>query len=250
MSNAWDRARQMAERHSNSTFVRLANDGDKVVGVFVGEPLAREVVWTGEKYLDVEHPDAEKYLKKGRSASLRVAMNLFIPAEKAVKVYEMGGVVFKDVLKLRDKYGLDTWAFEIERHGGKGDNKTSYSILPEQRLDDAMRREIAQLELHDLEKVLSHSDSSEGEGQSFDSYESKRGEVTEPRQDAPIDAAAIEKMLPRLQSLPREALDRFLQSFKIQRVKELKASEQAAALELLSRLEAELQPSQEIDPFA
>jgi hypothetical protein len=256
MSNAWERARQMAERHSNSTFVRLANDGDKVVGVFIGEPLAREVVWTGEKYLDVEHPDAEKYLKKGRSASLRVAMNLYTPAEKAVKVYEMGAVVFKDVLKLRDKYGLDTWAFEIERHGGKGDNKTSYSILPEQRLDDAMRRELAQLELHDLEKVLSHSDSSENEGQSFDSYESKQ-DAPEPKQDAPepkqappIDSAVMAKMLPRLQSLPREALDQFLQKFRIQRVKELKASDQAAAFELLGKFEAELQPPQEIDPFA
>ena len=74
-------------------------------------------------------------------------MNFYVLAEQVVKVYEMGAVVFKDVFKLRDKYGLDTWAFEIERHGGKGDNKTSYSILPEQRLDDTMRREIAQLEL-------------------------------------------------------------------------------------------------------
>src|SRR5688572_10443666 len=107
MSNAWDIAKQMAERHTSSTFVRLANDGDKVVGVFVGEPLSREVVWTGEKYLDVKNPEADKYLKKGRTASVRVAMNLYVLAEKAVKVYEMGAVVFKDVYKLRDKYGLD-----------------------------------------------------------------------------------------------------------------------------------------------
>jgi hypothetical protein len=249
MSNAWDMAKQMAERHTNSTFVRLANDGDKVVGVFVGEPLSREVVWTGEKYLDVKNPEADKYLKKGRTASVRVAMNLYVLAEKAVKVYEMGAVVFKDVFKLRDKYGLDTWAFEIERHGGKGDNKTSYSILPEQRLDDAMRREIAQLELHDLEKVLSHSDTSEDEGHSFDSYESKQ-DAPEPKQAPPIDSAVMAKMLPRLQSLPRQALDQFLQKFRIQRVKELKASDQAAAFELLGKFEAELHPPQEIDPFA
>ena len=187
MSNAWDIAKQMAERHTSSIFVRLTNDGDKVVGIFVGEPLSREVVWTGEKYLDVKNPEAEKYLKKGRYSSLRVAMNLYIPAEKAVKVYEMGAVVFKDVFKLREKYGLDTWAFEIERHGGKGDSKTSYSILPEQRLDDAMRRQIAQLELHDLEKVLSNTDAGGDEEQSFDSYENK--------QDASIDGTVVEQML-------------------------------------------------------
>jgi hypothetical protein len=119
MNKAWDIAKQMAERHTSSIFVRLANDGDKVVGVFVGEPYPREVVWTGEKYLDAKSHEADKHLKKGRSSSLRVATNLYIPAEKAVKVYEMGAVVFKDVFKLRDKYGLDTWAFEIERHGAR-----------------------------------------------------------------------------------------------------------------------------------
>jgi hypothetical protein len=249
MSNAWDMAKQMAERQSTSNFVRLANDGDKVIGVFVGEPFSREVVWTGEKYLDVKNPEAAKYLKKGRTASVRVAMNFYILAEQVVRVYEMGAVVFKDVYKLREKYGLDKWAFEIERHGGKGDNKTSYSILPEQRLDDAMRREIAQLELHDLEKVLNNSDAGSDEEQSFDSYASKQ-EAPESKQAPPIDSAVLAKMLPRLQSLPREALDRFLQSFKIQRVKELKASDQAAAFDCLGKLEAELQPRQEIDPFA
>jgi hypothetical protein len=248
MSNAWDIAKQMAERHTSSTFVRLANDGDKVVGVFVGEPLSREVVWTGEKYLDVRNPEAEKYLKKGRSSSLRVAMNIYIPAEKSVKVYEMGAVVFKDVYKLRDKYGLDTWAFEIERHGGKGDNKTSYTILPEQRLDDGIRRQIAQLELHDLEKVLNSTDGGDEE-QGFESYEGKQ-DAPAGKQDAPLDSVVIDKMLPRLKVLPRETLDRFLKNFQVQRVKDLRASDEGAAFDFLGKLEAELQPPREIDPFA
>jgi hypothetical protein len=251
MSNAWDTAKQMAERHTSSTFVRLANDGDKVVGVFVGEPLAREVVWTGEKYLDAKSPEAEKYLKKGRSSSLRVAMNIYVLAENVVKVYEMGATVFKDVFKLRDKYGLDTWAFEIERHGGKGDNKTSYTILPEQRLDDAMRRKIAQLELHDLEKVLSNTDDGDDgdEERGFDSYEDKQ-DATKDKRDRPIDNAILEQVMPRLKVLPRERLDEFLKQFKVQRVKDLRAGDQTAVLEFLSRIEAAMQPPREIDPFA
>jgi hypothetical protein len=250
MSNAWEHAKQMAERHTSSTFVRLANDGDKVVGVFVGEPLAREVVWTGEKYLDVKSPEAEKYLKKGRSSNLRVAMNIYVLAENAVKVYEMGATVFKDVFKLRDKYGLDTWAFEIERHGGKGDNKTSYTILPEQRLDDAMRRKIAQLELHDLEKVLSNTDDGDGdEERGFDSYEDKQ-DAPKDKRDRPIDSAILEQVMPRLKVLPRERLDEFLKQFKVQRVKDLRAGDQTAVLEFLSRIEAAMQPPREIDPFA
>jgi hypothetical protein len=256
MSNAWEHAKQMAERHTSSNFVRLANDGDKVVGVFVGEPLAREVVWTGEKYLDVKSPEAEKYLKKGRSSSLRVAMNIYVLAENVVKVYEMGATVFKDVFKLRDKYGLDTWAFEIERRGAKGDNKTSYTILPEQRLDDAMRREIAQLELHDLEKVLNNTDSGEDEEQSFDSYEGKQEASTAKhdapadKQDSPVDSNVVDKMMPRLKMLPRETLDRFLKKFQVQRVKDLRASDEGAAFDFLGKLEADLQRPQEIDPFS
>jgi hypothetical protein len=251
MNNAWDIAKQLAERHTSTTFLRLANDGDKVVGVFVGEPLAREVVWTGEKYLDVKSPEAEKYLKKGRSSSLRVAMNIYVLAENAVKVYEMGATVFKDVFKLRDKYGLDTWAFEIERHGGKGDNKTSYTILPEQRLDDAMRRKIAQLELHDLEKVLSSTDDGDDgdEERGFDSYEDKQ-DAPKDKRDRPIDSAILEQVMPRLKVLPRERLDEFLKQFKVQRVKDLRAGDQTAVLDFLSRIEAAMQPPREIDPFA
>jgi hypothetical protein len=266
MSNAWDIAKQMAERHTSSIFVRLANDGDKVIGVFVGDPYPREVVWTGEKYLDVKRPEAEKYLKKGRSSSLRVATNLYIPAENVVKVYEMGAVVFKDVFKLRDKYGLDKWAFEIERHGGKGDNKTSYTTLPELRLDDAMRREIAQLELHDLEQVLSNTDNGDdgdGDERGFDSYEDKRDapkdkrdtpagkqDASKDKQDVPIDSAVLEQVMPRLKVLPRETLEDFLKKFKVQRVKDLRAGDQTAVLEFLSRIEAAMQPPREIDPFA
>jgi hypothetical protein len=249
MSNAWEHAKQMAERHTSSNFLRLANDGDKVVGIFVGEPYSREVVWTGEKYLDVKNPEAEKYLKKGRSSSLRVAMNIYIPAERKVKVYEMSAVVFKDVYKLRDKYGLDTWAFEIERHGSKGDSKTSYTILPEQRLDDAMRRQIAQLELHDLEKVLNNTDDGADEEQGFESYEDKQ-DAAKGKQDRPIDSATLEQVMPRLKVLPRETLEDFLKKFKVQRVKDLRAGDQAAVLEFLSRIEAAMQPPQEIDPFA
>jgi hypothetical protein len=242
MSNAWDIAKQMAERHTSSNFLRLANDGDKVVGVFVGEPLSREVVWTGEKYLDVKSPEAEKYLKKGRSSSLRVAMNIYVLAENVVKVYEMGATVFKGVFKLRDKYGLDTWAFEIERHGGKGDNKTSYTILPEQRLDDAMRRKIAQLELHDLENVLNNTDDGDGdEEQGFASYHSKE----EPK----LDDAVMVKLLPRLKKLPRDGIDKFLRRFNVERLRDIKASDQVAAFDFLSKLEAGLQPSPEIDLF-
>ena len=51
MTNAWDVAKGLAEKHAQAggLFVRLANNGDKVTGVFCGEPFAREVVAEFEK---------------------------------------------------------------------------------------------------------------------------------------------------------------------------------------------------------
>ncbi|WP_428262470.1 hypothetical protein, partial [Haliangium sp.] len=243
-TNAWNQASEMADKHSNSIFVRLANDGDKVVGVFCGDPLPREVVWTGEKYLDADTDEAKPFLKKGRHASLRVAINLYVPAEKAMKVYEMGTTVFKDLLKVRGKYGLDKWAFEIERHGAKNYSKTTYTLLPEHKLDDATQQAIAQLELHDLDKVTRRSDDEGDDG------DQSTGDASEPASNECIAPVVLDRMMPRLKLLPREAVDRFLAALKVQRVKEIRAADQAAALELLAELEAEQSPAQEIDPFA
>jgi hypothetical protein len=154
MKNSWDQAKTLADKHANQggIFVLLANDGDKVVGAFCGEPFAREVVWTGEKY---ETYDAANSAHSDKRQSLRVMLNMFVPAENAMKVIEGGTTWFKDVLKVRDKYGLDKWIFEIERHGEAGNPKTTYSILPEEKLTDELRSKIATVELHDLERLAS-----------------------------------------------------------------------------------------------
>ena len=87
MANAWDVAKGLAEKHAQAggIFVRLANNGDKVTGVFCGEPYAHEVVWTGERYeaYDAKNP---AHQGEGRRASLRVAINFFAITEGAMKV--------------------------------------------------------------------------------------------------------------------------------------------------------------------
>ena len=71
MSDAWDKASGMADKHANQggIYVRLANDRDSIIGVFCGEPFAREVVWTGEQYeaYDEGNPD---------HASLQIGTNV------------------------------------------------------------------------------------------------------------------------------------------------------------------------------
>ena len=242
MTTAWEMATTMADKHANSggIFVRLANNGDKIVGAFCGEPYAREVIWTGERY---ETYDPAVHTDK--RPSLRVMLNFFVPAEGDMKVIEGGTVWFKDVLKVRDKYGLDKWLFEIERHGEAGDPKTTYSILPEEKLDDDLRGQIAGAELHDL-AALSSGDANADKG--GDKPASK------PSSGGPIDPRDASQLVGRLKQLPRSDVDAFLAEFGVKRVRDLKASDVAKAKQALDRLEAAMRAAGDeddsIDPFA
>ena len=231
MSNAWDHAAGMADKHASSggVFVRLANDGERVVGAFCGEPHPREVVWADDHY-----EDFDPKLHDGKRPTLRVAINFFVPAENAMKVYEGGTVWFKDVLKLRAKYGLDKWLFEIQRHGEAGNPKTKYSILPEEKIDEAMHARIEAAALHDLAEIVGGSDA---------------------RDDGPISSEDADELVLRCKALPRSDVDKLLTQFGVQRIRDIKASDASQARELVAGLEDAMQAAAaaaqpEVDPFA
>ena len=243
MSNSWDRAEGMADKHSGSgsgLFVRLANHGDSVTGGFVGEPYAREVHWGGERYEECTG-DGCSFCGEGKKPSLRVGMNFFVSSENDMKIIEFGVLMFKDLLKVRDKYGLHKWFFEIERHGQAGDSKTRYSILPDKQIDKEGQAQIDGANLHDLPQVLSG-----GSNDRFDSYDKGDGGV--------IDAKTACELMPRLKALPRTDLDGWLSELGIEKVRDLKTSDVKKARALLDRLEADQRSgdagSEEIDPFA
>ena len=241
MSNAWDTAKTLADKHANQggIFVRLANDGDKVVGAFHGEPFAREVVWTGERY---ETFDPANAAHSDKRPSLRVMLNFFVHAESAMKVIEGGTTWFKDVLKVRDKYGLDKWLFEIERHGEAGNPKTTYSILPEERLTDELRSKIAAAEPNDLARLAS-----------ADAAEAAEPQPTGAAPTGPIDPRVAGDLVARLKALPRSDVDAFLAKFSVQRVRDLRAADEGAARTLLDQLEGKQTKAAapvEVDPFA
>jgi len=242
--NAWESASRLADKHANQggIFIRLAANGDKVVGAFVGEPFAREVVWTGERY---ETFDPAVHTDK--RPSLRVMLNFFVPAESDMKVIEGGTVWFKDVLKVRDKYGLDKWLFEIERHGDAGDPKTTYSILPEEKIDDAMRARIRDAEAHDLAALSS------GDGAGDKGGAKPAAPAAPASTGGVIDPRVASELVGRLKSLPRSDVDAFLGELGVKRVRDLKASDVPAAKRALDRLEAAAKPAADddsIDPFA
>ena len=239
MSNAWDQAEDLTKKHAEQggIFVRLANHGDKVVGAFCGEPYAREVHWTGERYEECTGEGCP-HCGTGKKPSLRVMLNFYVPAESAMKIYEGGTRWFKDLLKIRGKYGLDSWLFEIERHGEAGSTKTTYSILPEVKVDGELRAKIDAAELNDLAGLAGGD---EGTTQGAD-----------PGGGASIAPESVAPLVGRLKALPRSDVDTFLGRFGISRVRDLAASDEQAAFALLAQLEAKHAPAPaaEIDPFA
>jgi hypothetical protein len=279
MSDAWDKARDLAEKHAQAggIFVRLANDGDKIVGAFRGDPHTREVVWTGETY---ESFDPDKHA--GKRPSLRVLMNLYVPADGRMKVFEGSTLWFKDVLKVRDKYGLDNWLFEIERHGAAGDPKTSYSVLPEEKIDDALRAQIDAAELHDLASIGESNGEAEAEedepparpapakvapakaapgkaapGKAAATPAATKGALAAAKSGTIETDVALE-LVGRLKALPRAEADVFLKKFGAARVRDIKASDELKARAFLAELEkkhaapaeAEAEAGAEVDPFA
>ncbi len=246
--NPWEKSKEMADRHSEGTgpWLRLANDGDKAVGVFLGDPFPREVHFV-ERYVTCAGASCP-HCGDGKRPSLRVAINFY--TGKELRVFEMGTVTFKDLLKVRDKYGLDKWSFEVERHGEAGDPKTTYSILPEERLSEKQLAEVKKLELHDLQKLYE-------EVEKDDEPDGKRGKAGgKAKGDAggkTVDAKTASSLVVVLKSLPREATDRFLAKFGISRVRDLPASRVQEAVKLIDALEAEAKagkPAEPVDPFA
>jgi hypothetical protein len=241
MNGAWDTAKKLAEKHASQggMFVRLQNDGDKVVGVFCGEPYAREVFWDGQKYLD-NAPEGTP-----AKANLRVSLNFYVPSEGAMKVIEGGTAWFKDVMTVRDKYGLDKYSFEVKRSGKPKDPKTKYSILPETPVDPALRAKIAAIGLHDLATLG-------GDGES----EAGGGAAAGPAPAAApppkvVDLEMAKALAERIRALPKPVGEAFLVEFRIGRIRELHASDVPAAQAYLTQQEQAAQAGRgaEVDPF-
>jgi len=242
--NSWDVASRLADKHANQggLFIRLTQNGDKVIGVFCGEPFARELVWTGDRY-EPYHPSTHT----DKRPSLRVMLNFFVPAEDDMKVIEGGTVWFKDVLKVRDKYGLDQWLFEIERHGDAGDPKTTYSILPEERVDEPLQRRIQEVGLHDLAH-FAHGERSPSGVEAHSGATSPPGatgvsgpasvELTQGgRSGNLIDPRVAGELVARLKQLPRAEVDSLLSQLGVRRVRDLRASDVSKATQRLEQLE-------------
>jgi len=239
----WQRTEEMAKKHDqgSSTWLKLGNDGDKAVIVFLGEPHAREVCFVDGKYQQFD----DKLKTQGLKPSLRVALNVAVYDTKELKVLEQGVTFFKDLVRVREKYGLEKWAFEIQRHGAAKDPKTTYSILPEHQLTPEQLKEFQSLKLQDLEKL--YSGEAAGSGDSLGSYDRK--------DDGTVDASTAQALATQLKTMPREAVDRFCKKFNVSRIKDLPSAQLEKARAFLEVLATEFAApapaaTPETDPFA
>jgi len=244
-TDMWQQAEEMAKQHDQSggLWLKLANDKDRAVVVFLGDPFPRDVCFVDGKYVLFD----EKLKADGERPSMRVAFNVALYDTKEVKIFEQGLMFFKDLVRIRAKYGLDKWAFEIQRHGAAKDPKTTYSILPEHPLSAPQLAEFQALTLHELAAVYAK----EAAGDALDSYDRSAGTEAraQPKSTASasepiklIDERTAEILVTHLKALPRAAVDRFCKHFGVTRVKDVPAAQASKALVFLDSLVAEYDP--------
>ncbi|RKG90445.1 hypothetical protein D7W82_03905 [Corallococcus sp. CA049B] len=241
-SNMWEQTAAMAKQHEQQggAWLKLANDGDIAVVVFLGEPHPREVVFLDNKFV----PFDEKLKAQGHKPSLRVALNVAVYGTREVKVMEQASTFFTNLLQVRAKYGLETWAFEVKRHGAAKDPKTTYSLLPEKQLSPAEVTDFQALRLHDLPKLYAAEAAAAASSTS-------PAATSSPKAGEPVDVKLAQAMATALKALPREAVDRFLQKFGVQRIRDIPASKGELARAFVDSLVAEYSAESvaDVDPF-
>lgn len=244
--SGWDETKQMADEVSTGgIFLRLEQDHDKAIVVFLGEPYGREVIWTGERYLDADSDDGKAYLDnhpKAR-ATTRFSMNCLVlesgngdrvVKDERVAIFENGVTWFNDLVAIRNKYGPGIWTFEVERHGKPRDTKTTYSMLPHEKIADVagLADKVKAATLLDLANPSGGGDAT--------GSTSGNGVISESDKSA---------LVADLKTLGREDLAAFLSEFGIKQVKELPSGKLSDAKAWIGAKKGG-EPAPEQDPFA
>jgi hypothetical protein len=242
--DAWDQAQESFEQHraAGGRFLKL-NDGDRVVGCFVGDPLVRRLVWNGSAY---ERYDEDNPAQKGKRPTMRMAVNFYVPSEGAMKVIDLNAMATEDVLKLRVKRPFNAWLFEIERDGKPGDTKSRLRIMADDTISPELRAEIAQADQHDLKALLDKDDEDDAGGGADDD---RRASSHRAPADAAIDVDIAAELTSELKKLGPDAGRAFVKKFSIARVRDVKTGDLKAARAFIQSLQPKSADS-EVDPFA
>ena len=244
--DAWAYAEQRAKEAASGKYVKLTDDGHKVVGFFCGEPRVEETHFNEATSKTEAFTPA--HLARGLKPKPKFTINFFVLEDMKMKILNMGPGTFGDMIKVKGKYGLDI-AYEIERRGKKGDTKTTYTVLPDVPKDKLTAEQAAAFKaavLHNL------AEESGGEDESTDMNSADKAKTNGAAPAAIITADDSVALVARLKPLPKASIDAFLAKFAIQKVKELPATKLAEAKAFITSLEPQAAPAApvEIDPFA
>lgn len=276
-NHGWDAGKEAAEAASSGgLFFKLESDKDKALLVWCGDPYSREVFWTGTQYVDADSDEGRVFADNNpkKKPSFRCAMNAFVLDEKndeeeyladdaivanaRMAIFENGVKWFKDLVKIKNKFGLGLWIVEIQRSGKAQDTNTTYSMLPDRKVEeiDGLKDALEAAEINDLENPYDNEDDDEpattgagkkkkaaGKGKKTAAKGSKKKAA-----NGVIAADDATTLITELKQLERSDLDEFMSDFKIKRVKELPGGKLEDALAWINAKKDS--GGDEVDPFA
>lgn len=147
---------QKKETVASKHFLAL-KDGDKIKGVFRGDPYETMVHWTDKVKNECTGPLTCEICKTGEKPKFRFRIN-FISKEAenyTAKIWEQGKRVYNQLEALNNSYELEKTVMEIVRHGS--DTKTIYTIVPlpppNGQVDPEKEKKLSTIPLHDLENI-------------------------------------------------------------------------------------------------
>lgn len=260
--SGWDQAKKLKEKvdEQNKSYVRMENDGDKVVGAIIGDIYAEEVFYN--KRTEQYELFTKEHEAAGKKPGVKFYVNMYVIgegngekmnrlADPAVRVLNVSGKTFNQLAKFRDKYGFDRKYVEIERNGAKGDTKTTYTVMPDDDImpDDA--KTLAEIVggKHDKHKLHDLKAAARGDEPATTSSE-RAAPARNPKSEA------IDELKSRLKTLPRPLTDKFLARFGITRIADLPEKDIDIAKAFVEELEgqnknsAPATTSAAADPFA
>ncbi|WP_255217529.1 hypothetical protein [Myxococcus sp. AM010] len=185
-------------KEAGDAWLKLEYDGDSAVVVFLGEPHPRDVAFIDNKFV----PFTRRLKVEGHKPVLRFTHNVALFETREVKVLEYGIASFKEVLRMRHAFGLETWAVEVQRHGAAKDWwQTRYSLQPERRLSPEQQQAFQRLPLHDLAKLRVDA--------STQAEAARRGEAGARRPNARL----VQYLSDVLKTMPRKRVERLLHHY-------------------------------------
>jgi hypothetical protein len=149
----------------NSLFVKIKDDGHKVVGVFVGNPVTFSVHRDGafgSPTTRCAGPGCPE-CARGKRRTIRFKSNFYCLATETLKIFEGGPRLFQSVLPAIKKFGQD-YVYEVTRRGRAGDPRTTYVCMPEEPVSQELKARLSRMPLHDLDRLASTDGGSDGAG--------------------------------------------------------------------------------------